>query len=254
MTGPTAVRPRRRAGRVWGTLAAIIVALAVLLVVADIVVRNVAEERFGQEIRANLPEGVDGEVDVAIGGFSVIAQYLSGTMDQVRLSAPALDVNGATVAVDVVGEGVPVDLASPVAELTGTITVDEDSLNRLVEVAGVEGGFTLGDGVVGYQGTLDVLGLAIDYSVTARPTAAGDTVLLQPEGVDVGTGGDAVDVSGLVDRLLGDDPIPVCVAERLPEGVEVQDLRITPGTATVELRAQELMLDEASLARTGSCG
>lgn len=254
MAEQTVVRPRRRAGRVWGTLAAIVVALAVLLVVADIVVRNVAEQRFAQEIRANLPEGIDGDVDVTIGGFSVIAQYLAGTMDRVQLSAPALDVNGATVAVDVVGEGVPVDLAAPVDAIAGTITVDEDSLNRLVDVAGIEAGFTLGDGIVGYQGTLDVLGLAIDYTVTARPTAAGDTVLLQPEGVDVGTGGDAVDVSGLVDRLLGDDPIPVCVAERLPEGVEVRQIRITPGTATVELRAQDLVLDEASLARTGSCG
>jgi hypothetical protein len=79
-------------------------------------------------------------------------------------------------------------------------------------------------------------------------------VLLQPEGADVGAGGDAIDVSGLVDRLLGEDPLAVCVAEYLPEGVDVHDLAITPGTVTVELRAQELMLDEASLARTGTCG
>ncbi|MEV1130810.1 DUF2993 domain-containing protein [Agromyces sp. NPDC049794] len=249
-----AARKRRSAGRVWGTLAVLVVVLAALLVVADIVVRNIAEARFGEQIRANLPEGVDGEVDVTIGGLSVIAQYLSGTMDRVELSAPALNVNGAPVAVDVVGEGVPVDLAAPVARIAGTITADDASLNRLVAVAGVEGGFTLGDGVVGYAGTLELLGLAVDYSVTARPTAAGDSVLLQPEGADVGAGGDAVDVSGLVDRLLGDDPLTVCVAEYLPDGVDVHDLVVTPGAVTVELRAQDLMLDEASLARTGTCG
>jgi len=254
MSAAAPARPRRRAGRVWGILAVLVVVLAALAVVADVVVRNIAEQRFAEQIRANLPEGVDGEVDVTIGGLSVIAQYLSGSMDRVELSAPELDVNGAPVAVDVVGEDVPVDLASPVARVSGTITADEASLNRLVAVAGVEGGFTLGDGVVGYAGTLDVLGLAIDYSVTARPTAAGDSVLLQPEGADVGAGGDAVDVSGLVNRLLGEDPLTVCVAEYLPEGVDVHDLAITPDAVTVELRAQELMLDEASLARTGTCG
>lgn len=253
-TDAAAARRPRRAGRVWGTIAAIVVVLAVLLVVADIVVRNVAEQRFGEEIRANLPEGVDGQVDVTIGGLSVIAQYLSGTMDRVELSAPTLDVDGATVAVDVVGEGVPVDLASPVGVITGTITADEASVNRLIAVAGVEGGLTLGDGVVGYRSTLEVLGFPIDYSVTARPTAAGDTVLLQPEGAEIGAAGGSVDVSGLVDRVLGGDPVAICVAEHLPEGVEVQGLTVAPGTATVELRAQQLMLDEASLARTGSCG
>lgn len=254
MTAAGASRPRRRPGRVWAILAVLVVVLAALLVVADLVVRSIAEQRFGEQIRANLPEGVDGEVDVTIGGLSVIAQYLSGTMERVEFSAPELDVNGAPVAVDVVGEGVPVDLASPVARIAGTITADEASLNRLVAVAGVEGGFTLGDGVVGYAGTLELLGLAIDYSVTARPTAAGGSVLLLPEGVDVGAGGDAVDVSGLVDRLLGEDPLVICVAEYLPEGVDVHDLAVTPDAVTVELRAQELMLDEASLARTGTCG
>lgn len=253
MSGRAPVRPSRRAGRVWGTIAAMIVALAALLVVADVVVRDIAQDRFGDQIRANLPEGIDGEVDVTIGGFSVIAQYLSGTMDRIELSAPDLVVNGAPVAVDVVGEGVPVDLASPVAFLTGTITVEEDSLNRLVSVPGVSGAFTLGDGVVGYAGTIEVLGLTLDYSATARPTAAGETVLLTPEGVEVTSGAGVVDVSVVVDRLLGDDPLVICVAQYLPEGVEVHDLAVSPSTATVELRATGLMLDEASLARTGGC-
>ncbi|WP_448003951.1 LmeA family phospholipid-binding protein [Agromyces bauzanensis] len=250
---PAPARPRRRAGRIWGTVAAIIVAFAALLVVADVVVRDIAEDRFGEQIRANLPDGIDGEVDVKIGGFSVIAQYLAGTMDRIELSAPELDVNGTPVAVDVIGEGVPVDLASPVTAVAGTITVDEESLSRLVTVPGVNGAFTLGDGVVGYAGTIEVLGLSLDYSATARPTAAGETVLLLPEGVEITSGAGVVDVSVVVGRLLGDDPLAICVAQYLPEGVEVHDLAIAPGTATVELRAKGLMLDEASLARTGSC-
>jgi len=245
--------PRSRAARVWITIAAVIVAVAALLVVADVVVRNLAQERVAEEIRSNLPEGVEGDVDVTIGGFSVVAQYLSGTMDRVELSAPELTVNDVPLGVHVVAEGVPVDLASPVAHLTAVIDADQDAVDRLITVPGVDGGFTLGDGLVGYDDTIDVFGIPIGYSVTARPTAAGDTVLLQPEGVEVTSGGGAVDVSGLVGRLLGDDPLPICVAEYLPDGVEVNDITIAPGTATVELEARDITLDEASLTSTGSC-
>jgi hypothetical protein len=244
---------RRRAARVWITVVAIVVALVALVVVADIVVRNVAEARFAEEIEANLPDGVEGDVGVTLGGFSVIAQYLSGTMDHVELSAPELVVDGTPISVDVVGEGVPVDLATPVDHLTATLEADEAAVNRLIDVQGVEGDLAFGDGTVGYSGSTRFLGLRIEYSVTAEPTAAGDTVLLQPVGVEVGAGGGSLDVSGIVERLLGDDPVPVCVADRLPEGVEVQQITVEPSGATVVLEANGIRLDEASLATTGSC-
>jgi hypothetical protein len=246
--------PRRgRAARVWITVVAIVVALVALVVVAEIVVRNVAEARFAEEIEANLPDGVEGDVGVTIGGFSVIAQYLSGSMDHVELSAPELTVDGTPIAVDVVGEGVPVDLAAPVEHLTATIEADESAVNRLISVQGIDGDLAFGDGTVGYTGSTRFLGLRIEYTVTAEPIAAGDTVLLQPVGVEVAAGGGSIDVSGIVDRLLGDDPVPVCVADRLPEGVEVQDLTVEPSGATVVLEASGLRLDEASLATTGTC-
>jgi hypothetical protein len=244
---------RRRAARIWITVVAIVIALVALVVVADIVVRNVAEARFAEEIEANLPDGVEGDVGVTIGGFSVIAQYLSGSMDHVELSAPELVVDGTPIAVDVVGEGVPVDLAAPVEHLTATLEADEAAVNRLISVQGIEGDLAFGDGTVGYSGSTRFLGLRIDYSVTAEPTAAGDTVLLQPVGVEVGAGGGSLDVSDIVERLLGDDPVPVCVADRLPEGVEVQQITVEPSGATVVLEANGLRLDEASLATTGSC-
>ena len=254
-TAPTRAPARRRgrAARVWITVVAIVVALVALVVVADIVVRNVAEARFAEEIEANLPDGVEGDVGVTIGGFSVIAQYLSGSMDHVELSAPELVVEGTPIAVDVVGEGVPVDLAAPVEHLTATLEADEAAVNRLISVQGIEGDLAFGDGTVGYSGSTRFLGLRIDYSVTAEPTAAGDTVLLQPVGVEVGAGGGSLDVSGIVERLLGDDPVPVCVADRLPEGVEVQQITVEPSGATVVLEANGLRLDEASLATTGTC-
>ena len=253
---PAQVPPRRRPGRaarVWITIVVIVVALVALVVVVDFVARGIAEQRVAEEIQGNLPAGVEGDVDVSIGGFSVIAQYLSGTMEQVTLTAPDLDIQGAPADVTVVAHGVPVDLATPVRQVDAVIDVDEQSLNRFVEGAGIEGGLRLGEGTVAYDGQLKFLGIPIDYTVTARPTAAGDTVLLEPVGVEVGAGGGSIDVSGIVDRLLGEGPVEVCVADRLPEGVEVESIAVEPGSARLDLTAQGLTLDAATLQQTGTC-
>lgn len=245
-------RARRRAGCVIALVAFLIVVVA-LLVVADGVTRNIAEQRTRDQIQASLPAGVEGEVDVSIGGFSMIAQLLAGTIDHVELSAPGLLVQGAPLDVDVVAEGVPVDLASPVRSIDATIEIGEDAVNRLVTVPAVVGGIALGEGTIGYEGTTDLFGVTVDYSVAAKPTAAGDSVLLEPVDVSVGAGGAAIDVSELVTRLVGDDPLDICVAQYLPEGVEVSSITVVPGTAHVELGAQWIAIDRSSLEQTGRC-
>lgn len=245
-------RPRRRAGCGVAIVVFLIVVVA-LLVVADIVTRSIAEQRTSEQIQAGLPAGVEGDVDVSIGGFSAIAQLLSGTLDRVELRAPELLVEGAPLDVDVVAEGVPVDLASPVARIDATVEIGQDAVNQLVTVPAVDGGLTFGEGTIGYEGTIEVLGVTVDYSVAARPTAAGDSVLLEPVDVTVGTGGAAIDVSELVTRLVGDDPLDICVAQYLPDGVEVSTITVAPGAAHVELGAQWIMIDRASLEQTGRC-
>lgn len=251
----TAPRRRRmgRAGRITITIAAIVAVLIAIVIVGDIVAHAVTEQRVAEQIEAELPEGVEGDVEVAIGGFSIIAQYLAGTMEQVTLTAPELEVAGAPLDVTVVAHGVPVDLASPVRELDAVINASEASVNQLAALAGVEGGVRLGEGTIGYDGELEVLGFPVAYAVTARPVAAGDTVLLEPVGVEVTAGGSSLDVSGLVERLLGTDPVPVCVADRLPEGVEVASIAVASGIARVDLAAQAITLDEASLQQRGTC-
>lgn len=250
-------RPRRRlsrAARVWIVVGVVLAVVVALVVVADIVARDIAEQRVAEEIEANLPDGVDGDVSVTIGGFSVIGQYLSGTMQHVELDAPELTVEGAPLAVSVVAEGMPVDLASPVDRLTATITADADSINQLITVAGVETGLTLGDGTVGYEGRVEIFGLPITYQVTATPVAAGDSVLLEPEGVEVGAVGASIDVSGIVERLLGGDPLEICIADRLPEGVELESIAVAPGAAAIRLQADGVVLDATSLEQKGTCG
>jgi len=250
---PGGRRRGARSGRVFFIIAAIVIAIAALCVVAEIIVRNVAEQQVADEIERGLPEGVEGDVDVTFGGVSVIAQYLSGTMQEVSISAPEVTVLGSPIAVDVVATDVPVEQGAEIGRVDATLSASEETVNRFVELQDIPGGVSLGDGTVGYDGTVRLLGLPIDYSVTAEPEAAGDTVLLRPAGVEVAAAGGSVDVSGLVDRLLGGEPYPVCVAEYLPEGVEVNDVTVAPGELSVGIEASDVAYSVDTLETRGSC-
>lgn len=241
------------AGRAWIAVLVVLAVVAALLVVADVVTRGIAEARVAEQLEANLPEGVEGEIDVSIGGFSVIAQYVTGSMDEVRLRAPGLLVAGAPVDVAVRLRDVPPALDGPVGRIDASVRADASSVDALVTLAGVEGGVTLGDGEVAYERSIEVIGVPLRVDVTATPVAAGDTVVLESVAAELAAGDTSVDVSSLVDRVLGDGPAEICVAEYLPDGARLGAIAITPGGVRVDLDAERLSLDERSLATMGAC-
>ncbi|UAJ80822.1 DUF2993 domain-containing protein [Leifsonia sp. ZF2019] len=251
-TSPRARRPRWTRVLLW-TLIPLAV-LAVLVVAADVAVRAYAEQRVSSEIEKKLPSNIAGDVQVHIGGVSVIQQYLSGSFERVELDAPKLTVDGTPISASVIATGVPADFSKPIADATGTLSISQASLNKLVTIPGATGDITLGDGVIGYRGSIDLLGLPVGYSVTATPTAHGDTVLLQPGTASLDTGsGSNVNLTRLLQALTDRGPFPVCAAQYLPKGVNVSDIAVTTGHATVTLTASGFVLDEAFLRSKGSC-
>ncbi|MFI5060871.1 MAG: DUF2993 domain-containing protein [Actinomycetales bacterium] len=231
-----------------------IVALVALFFIADAIVRAYAEGRVASEIEKSLPSNVSGDVSVHIGGLSVIQQYLSGSFDRVELDAPKLTVQDAPVSASIVATGVPADFSKPVAAIDGTLGVSQASLNKLVSIPAITGDLSLGNGVLHYNGSANLLGLPIGYKLSVKPEAAGKTVLLQPVDAKVTTGsGGAVDLSRLVQALTDRGPLPVCVAQYLPSGVGVNEITVTPSLATVRLNATDLVLNEATLRSKGTC-
>jgi hypothetical protein len=205
------------------------------------------------EIEKNLPSDVKGEVTTHIGGFSVLQQYLSGTFERVELDAPTVVANGAPLSARLVATGVPADFSKPISEATGTLSISQDSLNKLVQIPGATGDITLGDGTIGYDGSISLLGLPVQYTVTATPEAAGDQVLLKPEKANLKTGAGNVNLDRLLQALTSQGPFPVCAAQYLPEGVQVEDIQVAPGHATVRLTARDFVMDERFLKSKGRC-
>ncbi|MFC6357413.1 LmeA family phospholipid-binding protein [Luethyella okanaganae] len=252
-----AIVPAPRAGRRWIRVVSVLVVVVVVLLaglfIADAVLRNVAQDRIAQEIDDRLPANVEANVGVTIGGASVIAQYLSGVFERIELDAPNVSVDGVPLAAHLVAEGVPTDTGAAVGLATGTITVGQDAVNRLVALPDAASAIVLGDGELRYDRMLGFLGVEVGYTVTAVAEAAGDRVLVTPTSAQLSAGGGAIDVGGLLSGIIGSRPISVCTARYLPQGVDVTGVDIAPGTATITLRSDSLVLSEQALRTMGSC-
>ena len=243
------------------TLLALIVLVGVFFAV-DAGLRGYAQNRIAGEIDAGLPAGVTGDVDVAIGGTSVIVQYLTGSFERVELTAPALSVNDVPASVSIVATGVPTDTSAPIGHVDGTIDLDQAALNSLLQTALAEADadqaaqgaeLTLGTNEITYTGELSVFGLSIGYQATATPSVTDDSLVLTPTDAQVASGAGSLDVSRLVDLALGSTPISLCVADYLPQGVTLSDVQTTPERARITLESSTLTLTEQSLTTLGSC-
>ena len=234
--------------------------LAILLVVAyfliDSGVRAFAQDRAEVEISNRMPASVTGDITVAIGGISVIAQFIAGSFDEIELTAPNLSVDGVPASVHVIARDVSTNTAKAIGSLTATLDLDQDALNQLVRTsrtAPADAVMTLGDGTVAYTGTVKLFEFNVGYSATATASAAGDTLNFTPTEATVTSGVGNIDATPLVNLILQQAPIGVCVASYLPEGVELSGVDISPERARVTLESSTLMLTARSLTTLGSC-
>lgn len=256
----------RRRGRGLLITGVVVVALVGVVVVADAALRSYAQNRVQAEIIERLPANVTGDVTVAIGGFSVIAQYLTGSFDQVELTAPELTIDGATTAVKIRATGVPVDTTEPIGHVDGTIDLGEAALNTLMQASQggdsgdsdgpIRAGATelkLGAARVTYAGSVSVFGFQLGYQATAAPTTTADSLVLTATGAELSSGAGSLDASGLLKLILGEKPLTICVAQYLPQGVNLTSVDVTPERARITLESSTLTLNEQSLSTLGTC-
>lgn len=241
----------RRRFRIIVVVMAIIV-VAGLLVVGDLAIRAYAEDRVASEIESRLPEQVDGDVDVSIGGFSVVAQYLAGRFDEVGLVSDGLTVAGVPVDADVQLRGVPVDTSRPVERAAGEFSLTEDAVASLLAAQGVEGEVTFDGGDLRYSAETVVFGQTLTLAFAATPSIEGGSIVFTPEDASVSAGGVDLNLDQLF-PVIAPEGLTICVAEYLPTAVELGDVTIADGRASVTLTATNLPLTEAALRDTGSC-
>ena len=235
----------------------VVVGLVAAFFVIDGGLRSYAEDRIEQEIASNLPDTVTGDVAVSVGGLSVIAQYLGGSFDRVALESGALTVDGVPASVHVVATDVPLDQSQPVGDLRGIVDLEPDALNTLLSRSlpsdAPDASVELGPDEVSYSGSVAVLGFPIGYRASATPSVDADALLLTPSGATITSGGGSIDAGNLLSLVLGEEPLSICVARYLPEGVNLSGVNVTAERARITLESSALTLSRRSLTTLGRC-
>jgi hypothetical protein len=229
-----------------------LVVIAGLLVVAELAARAYAEDRVSSEIESRLPAGVEGDVDVHLGGLSVIAQYLTGTINEVSLSSDNLTVQGYPVAAQVHLSGVPVDTTKTIESAAGTVTLSETAVAGMLADRDIEGTVELGDDNLSYTTSAQIFGQNIDFTVVTRPVLDAGRIVFRGESAQIAGGAFDFDATQLLD-LVAPEGLSVCVAQYLPADIALDAVDITRGKAVIDFSATDLSLDGAALARTGVC-
>lgn len=257
MSDPRAVpdsqpAPARRRRRRWPVVLSVVLVLLVAgVVAADLLGRHYAQQRLEAEIASRLPEG-SGAVEVRIGGFSFLAQYLAGSFDEVTLDAPAVAVDGTTASAHIEARGVPTDRTTPVRSGTGQLAITAEALGSLISPFGAVSDIELVDGVIRYQGQTSFLGVDLGFTADLAPSVDGGRVLLSPADVRLESGGASLRLDDIFPDLSRLE-VPFCAAELLPRGVVLEGAAVEGDELVVTVSARDLVLSSDTLSDRGSC-
>lgn len=230
----------------------VVVVVAALVWAADAVTRSIAEKRVADAVLTAAPE-LTWSPDVTISGALFLPQLVSGRLDAVTLSEDDARYGDVSFSTRAVARGVPVEEKGTIDEVRVKVGTDAHGLNALLGSATDLGELSLGEGTVTYSRTSRIFGTDVSYDVTAEPEADGDDLLLKPKDVSVTSDLGALDLTPVVQAVLGDDPVRVCMARYLPEELRIEDVSVSPERVVVSGSAEDVARDGSSLTKTGSC-
>ncbi|MFT4029006.1 MAG: DUF2993 domain-containing protein [Protaetiibacter sp.] len=252
--------PRRRRRRVWPwVLLGSVVVLAGAAVAADVLVRGYAERAIAEQVATELevPDGTP--VDVRIGGFSILLQALTGSLERVDVGVDTLALGPLTGDLDIVATGVPLDENVPTRALTVRYAIPASALTALApELSGVTvDEVTLEGSEVVARGTVTVFGVSLDLGLGLTPSAVDGDLAFDATSIRIGEQTLTVEelrgnllLGGLADMLL--QQRTVCIADALPAALTLTDVRVDGTELVATLDGSGAVL--GSLGDKGVCG
>lgn len=233
-------------------LVSLVIILGVIFVAADFGVKQLAQQTVSNEIPRQFPEGVTGDVATEIRGFPVIPQLVGKDIDEMKLSSKNFTAEGQKVPWTVTLQNVDPDRKKPVSHLAGTLEASSAAVSHFVKLDTLPGTVSLEGSDLIYHGETKVGGMTIKARITLAVTAQGDRILLQPTNLQVDGAPAGINGSALFGDL-GKVAIPVCTAQMLPKGIQVDKVTIKNGTAHIDVHADNFALTSDSLRSKGSC-
>ncbi|WP_309709910.1 DUF2993 domain-containing protein [Pseudolysinimonas sp.] len=263
--GPSvAEAPPRKKRRGW-LVALIVVGILVLLgLIAFLVADGIAKDYARDYVRARvievlqLPEETD--VDVDLGGGSIILQALAGRIQSVDVTVPELSFGDLTGAAELHAEGVPLDELEPVDVLRVDFSVDEGDLASIAgSLSGLElESIELDDPDIVVASAFSVFGLPLPVGMSLTPSAAEGQLVFTPLSVTV------AESTFTAEQLLN-DPLfgflardllkqqSVCVAGSLPQALVLTDAAVEGDALVLSITGDGAALGGPELATLGVC-
>lgn len=216
------------------------------------IVENVAREQL--DLPASHP------VEVEQGGSALLAA-IGGGVNDISVTIPDAPVaDGVSATLEFRADRVPFTAtSSEMSNASASIFVPAAQLGPVISLltsgAADSGKTSGGDLVVGRQ--IDAFGFTVPIEASLRVSAEDGQVRVEPAGLsavgfDLSADQLAAATGGLLQPLL--EPRVLCIADRLPAGMELTDVRITTGGARVELALAPDFLSNAAQRETGTCG
>jgi hypothetical protein len=250
-------KPKRRG---W-IIALIVVAVVVVFgIVAFFVAEALAKDYARGYVRdrivevLNLPD--DAEVDVDLGGGSIILQALTGRVDQVDVDVAEVALGELTGAVRFHAEGVPLDEASPVDVLRIDFAVGADDLTALGQATDENAPtFQFVEGEVLLSSEFAVFGATIPLSLTLEPSAADGDLVLTPTSITIS--GETIDPGD--DSFFGQilsglfQPQNLCIAASVPQALVLTDATIDDAELVLAFTGDGAAFGGPELSTPGTC-
>lgn len=261
---PAATEPPKRKRRGW--LIALIVAVVLLLLlvvtffIVDAVAKSYARDYVADRIIAVLGLPADAEVDVDLGGGSIILQALTGRVAQVDVGVPEVAFGELSGAATVRAEGVPLDANAPVDSLDIRFEMTEEALAPLADnISGLElQSLTLEEPQIFAATEFDLFGFLLPISMGLEPGAQDGRVTFTPTTVRIGedeySAGELAEnpfFAALAGPLLQQQQL--CVAQELPRALTVTDVAVDGALLVVSIDGDGAALGGPDLSTPGTC-
>jgi hypothetical protein len=254
-----APKPKRRG---WVIALIVIAAVVVLGIIAFFVAEALAKDYARGYVRDRIVEVLqlpdDAEVDVDLGGGSIILQALTGQVDQVDVDVPEVAFGELSGAVRLHAEGVPLDAMQPVDVLGIDFAIGADDLTALGQGEAGEGAptFEFAEGEVLLSSELAVFGAAIPLSLTLAPSAADGDLVLTPTSITLGS---ETFSSGDDDSFFGQilsslfQPQNLCIAGSVPQALVLTDATIDDTELVLAFTGDGAAFGGPELSTPGTC-
>jgi hypothetical protein len=243
-------------------VAAIIVTSVALVagavVVADMIARDRVTEYVSERVHTALDLDAAVPVDVTIGGTSMLAQLIAGSIDSVDIAIDSVTVGQLSGAVKVHAEGVPTDengAADSVAIELRVQEADVQTLAKSLSGAAVNSVEFTGNELT-LSSSLSFFGLSLTVDVAVSPTVHDGAIDFAPtslslNGATTSTEALASFFGPLAAPLTA--PRTVCVAQWLPADLTLQSVTIVDKELVVTITGTDVRLDAGALSETGHC-